>query len=104
MNILFKDVNQPIHSMFIPNSLRVMQQLVDGLIEPVQLTEKTTMICNDMGKLNGMKKNFYLEPLNDWIFGPVIFVGVDGEDFCDLDDDEADLIRKMFKEAGDVEG
>ena len=99
MRILFKDVDQPVRTMVIPNELGVMQQLVDGLIEPVYLTEKSAMICNDMGKLNGMRKNFYFDALNDWIFGPALFVGVDDDEFCDLDVSEMEVIRKCLGEA-----
>lgn len=98
MKVLFKDVGKPIRSMFIPNELRVMQQLVDGYIEPVKITDESVMICNEEGKINAMKKNFYLEDIDDWIFGPVLFVGVKGEEFCDLSDTEAERIRKIFEE------
>ena len=98
MKILYKAPGETIHSMVIPNELGVMQQLVDGLIEPIYLTEKTALICNEEGKINGMKLNFPLDCIHDWIFGPAFFVGVDGEEFCSLPDEEAEHIKKCFAE------
>jgi len=98
MRALFKDVGQPIRSIFVPQNLKVMQMLVGGYIEPVRLTDESVMICNEEGKINDMKKNFYLDDIDDWIFGPVLFVGVKGDEFCDLSDTEAERIRKIFEE------
>ena len=98
MRILFKDVNKPVRQLVIPNELRVMQMLVGGYIEPVYLTDESALICNDEGKINSMKKNFYLDCIDDWIFGPALFVGVDGEELCDLSEAEAEHIRKCFEE------
>ncbi len=101
MKVLFKDVEKPIHQMVIPNDLSVMQQLVGGLIEPVYLTAESAMICNEEGKIKDMDANFYFEETEDIIYGPVLFVGVDGEEFCDLSDEEIAHIRKCFEEAAD---
>jgi len=98
MKILYKAPGEGLRSMVIPNELGVMQQLVDGYIEPVKITDESVMICNEEGKINDMKKNFYLDDIDDWIFGPVLFVGVKGEEFCDLSDTEAERIRKIFEE------
>ena len=98
MKVLVKDVGKPIRSMFIPNELGVMQQLVDGYIESVKLTDKSVMICNEEGKFNDMKRNFYMKDIKDTIFGPALFVGVKGDEFCDLSDTEAERIRKIFEE------
>lgn len=99
MRILFKDVGKPIRSLVIPNKLKVMQQLVGGYIEPVYLTAESALICNEEGKINGMKKNFYLDCIDDWVFGPALFVGVDGEEFCNLSVAETEHIWKCFEEA-----
>ena len=98
MKILYKAPGEALRSMVIPNELGVMQQLVDGYIEPVKITDESVMICNEEGKINDMKKNFYLDDIDDWIFGPVLFVGVRGEEFCDLPDEESKRIRKLFEE------
>lgn len=98
MKILYKEPGKAPRSMVIPNELGVMQQLVDGLIEPVYLTEKSALICNEEGKINNLQLNFYFDAIDDFIFGPVLFVGVDGEEFCDLSEAEAEHIRKCFEE------
>ena len=101
MRILFKDVGKPVRQLIIPNELRVMQMLVGGYIEPVYLTAESALICNEEGKINDMKVNFRLND-NDWVFGPALFVGVDGEEFCSLSDEEVEHIKKCFEEETDV--
>lgn len=106
MRALYKGVGTPIQTVEISNELHTLQQYVGGRIEPIYLTEETVLICNEEGKISGMQPNFFFEDLNDYIHGPVLFVGIDGDEFCDLDKVEADHIRKSFEkgEVRDVEG
>lgn len=41
----------------IPNTLEKMQELVGGYIEAVRFADGAVLICNEEGKLNGMKPN-----------------------------------------------
>ena len=67
----------------IPNNLKSKQELVDGDIEYAYLQEdeNVVLICNEMGKINGMGPNRDIG--HDIIFGPFLIVGEtidDGED------------------------
>ena len=96
MKILYKARGEPLRSMVIPNELGVMQQLVDGNIEPVRLPDNACIICNEEGKINDMKKNFHIAAINDWIFGPALFMDADGEEFCSIKPEHEKLIRDYF--------
>ena len=100
MRILFKDVGGPVRSMIIPNELGVMQQLVGGYIEPITLPDNLVIICNEEGRINGMKKNFRIDALDDFVFGPVLFMGADGEEFCSIKEEHEKLIKDYFKVFG----
>lgn len=100
MRVLFKDVGNPVRSMVIPNELGVMQQLVDGYIETITLLDDLVIICNEEGRINGMKKNFRIDALNDFVFGPALFVGADGEEFCSIKEEHEKLIKDFFEMFG----
>jgi hypothetical protein len=69
----------------IPITLENFQKIVDGYIEVVPFLPDTVIICNEEGKLRGMKPNFYLGsfPYGDLIMGTVIVCGVDGDEMTD---------------------
>lgn len=71
----------------IVNTLDTFQALVGGYIETVRLTKNAIAVCNDEGKINGMKANIWI-PQGDIIFGPVVIVGTSGEDFSDVPEEE----------------
>ena len=99
MQILYKEPGKAPRTMLIPQKLDVMQQLVDGYIETIRVSDKTVLIVNEEGKLKGMDPNFILAVNDriDMILGPAIFCGEDGEDFVSLPDDELDRIMDGLK-------
>ena len=96
MKILYKAPGEALRSMVIPNELGVMQQLVDGYIEPITLPDNLVIICNEEGKVRGMAKNFHVAALDDYIYGPALFMGADGEEFCSIKPEHEKLIRDYF--------
>ena len=100
MKILYKVPGEPLRSMVIPNELGVMQQLVDGYIEPITLPDKLIVICNEEAKIRGMAKNFHVAALDDYIYGPALFMGADGEEFCSIKPEHEKLIRDYFSVFG----
>lgn len=85
IRILKKDPDRlDTHTLLIPNTLDMLQKLVDGYIEvvPYPYMENVAIICNEEGLINDMKYNCRLDDYH--FFGPIIFVGVDGEDFTDV--------------------
>lgn len=99
MKIIYKEPGKAPRTMVIAQDLGVMQQLVDGYIEPIRVSDKTVLIVNEEGKLKGMDPNFILavEGRIDLILGPTIFCGEKGEDFVSLPDDELDRIMDGLK-------
>ena len=75
------------HVTNISNTLKNLQRIVEGPIQVVPIGDKIACICNEEGKLQGLQRNFILGnvPFHDIIVGECAIVGVDGEEFCDLD-------------------
>lgn len=63
-------------------SLESLQKEVDGRIEAVTLIEGTAFICNEEGRLLGMKPNIIINEVG--FVGPLLVVGVRGEHFSEL--------------------
>ena len=63
----------------IDGSLSSLQGIVEGYIEVIPLSEDVAMVINEEGKLREMTVNFAFR--GDLIVGPVVFVGIDGEEF-----------------------
>ena len=82
INVIYKEPLKDPEVRKIDNELDVFQQLVQGFIETVPVLPGVVAIVNDFGKLNGQKYNFWIN--GDCIFGPAVFVGVDGEDFASV--------------------
>lgn len=77
------------HVTNISNTLRNLQRIVEGPIEVVRITERAVCICNEEGKLRNLQRNFYLgeRPFGDLIVGECAIVGVEDDEFVDLDMD-----------------
>lgn len=66
----------------IENDLKALQQAVGGWIEAVTLPYGLCVICNEEGRLMGLPYNTIVWGYD--FVGPILIVGVDGEDFCDI--------------------
>lgn len=66
----------------IPDELGNYKRIVDGYIELRYWDDDHILIVNDAGKLRGLEKNFRYG--GDIIVGTAIWIGVDGEDFTDI--------------------
>lgn len=82
------------HSGNIKNSLYILQHIVEGPIEPIDMGDGNVILCNEEARIRGMDYNFtYCYPyavdngniitMQVPLFGPVIICGLDGEDFTD---------------------
>ena len=75
--------------------LESLQAEVAGLIECVYMDDDIILVCNEEGKLNGMKLNRRLG--DDIICGPFFLVSDDGEgDFASLNDRQMDALKERF--------
>ena len=66
----------------VENTLKALQQEVEGYIEVITLPYGAAIICNEEGRLHGL-------PYNCCVFGTsfvgtVLVVGTKGEEFCDV--------------------
>ena len=95
MRVLFKPVGMEAEPVDIPNTLHALQDLVGGYIETITLTRHSCCIVNEEGRLKRLLPNFYLN--GGLIVGNAIFVGVKGDGFLDITDDEITQCRRMIK-------
>lgn len=77
LKVIIKYPGEPVGSEAeISDDLKVMQTIVGGYIEVVAINDDDMLICNDAGKLVGLRHNFNTP--RDEIVGPVIVVGTRG--------------------------
>ena len=95
MRVLFKPVGMEAEPVDIPNTLHALQDLVGGYIETITLTRHSCCIVNEEGRLKRLLPNFYLN--GGLIVGNAIFVGVKGDGFLDITDDEITQCRRKIK-------
>lgn len=79
----------------IANELTALQEAVGGDIERVTIASDAAIICDEEGLLKGKPVNFRFCGLT--IVGTALFVGVDGEEFCDIDMEAVPLLVKELE-------
>lgn len=77
----------------IPNTLEALQEKVGGYIETVTFATDAAIICNEEGRLMGLPYNCNL--LGVSFVGPILIVGVDGEEFTGIPDDMLHMFRTI---------
>ena len=97
MRVIFKEPGKEPRTMIIPNTLKMLQDLVGGYIETIRVSDRAILIMNEEGKLKGLEPNFFFGAIGDIIVGPVLIVGDGGEDFTDLPEDEAEEISRILR-------
>lgn len=94
MKIVVKNVGEQAKVMEIKNELKPIQQIVEGYIEILPLSDGILMVCNEEGKLKDLPVNFELN-INghtDFIVGNVLFVGRNDMDFDSLSDEQIKVL------------
>ena len=66
----------------IANELKPLQDFVGGHIEAVTLTSDIVLLCNEEGLIRGLPYGGTV--LRHKYVGPLLLVGVDGEEFTDV--------------------
>ena len=100
---IVKRVDEPYgHMTWISNTLENLQRTVGGYIETFPVDEKNVIICNEEGRIRDLPFNCTLfddksllglrTPLQTF-YGDIIVVGVDDEEFADV---QIDLKRWRF--------
>ncbi len=86
ISALSKRPGEPPRHVWVSNNLEAMQKAVEGYIEAITVSRgdgrDLVIICNEEGKLRGMAQNVTI--YGEDFVGPILVVGVDGEDFDDL--------------------
>lgn len=96
MRIYFKlDMESHPQSMQVPNQLPFLQQLVDGYIEIHNIGKGVLLICNEEGRLKGMKPTLE-DPDYGTIVGPVVFAGSRGEHVTALNDAQVEFLKERY--------
>lgn len=81
IKVIYKPVGKPYEAREIPNTLEACQELVGGYIEAVTICTDLVLVCNEDGRMLGLKSNPYLgyDFVGDWFL-----CGVDGDEFTDV--------------------
>lgn len=78
----------------IKNTLGALQEAVEGYIEAVTFAEDAALICNEEGRLLGLQHNCTV--LGVSFIGPVLAVGVTGEEFRGLRDEQLQPMLELL--------
>lgn len=86
ISALSKRPGEPPRHVWVSNNLEALQKAVEGYIEAITVSRgdgrDLVIICNEEGKIRGMAHNVTI--YGEDFVGPILVVGVDGEDFDDL--------------------
>lgn len=86
----------------INDSLKEMQGIVGGLIQPIYLDDSVALVCNDEGRLMNLPANRGLRnkdgQMYDIVFGTFFLCGApaDSDHFISLTTEQIEQYRKMF--------
>lgn len=86
----------------IDGSLKSMQDIVGGLIQPIYLDDSVALICNDEGKLMNLQANRGLRnkdgQIYDIVFGTFFLCGApaDSDYFTSLSPEQIEQYQKRF--------
>lgn len=97
LRVLVKRPGLPLRAEVVENTLRSMQNLVDGPIECVTVATDLAIVCNEEGRIRGLSPSATI--LGTQFVGPVAFVGVRGEDFMSITRAGERLVRQIVMEA-----
>ena len=97
LRVLVDRSGLPLRAEVTENTLRSMQELVDGPIECVTVTDDLAIVCNKEGPIRGLSPSASI--LRVQFVGPVAFVGVRGEEFMSITRKGERLVRQIVKEA-----
>ena len=95
MKVIIKEPGQCPRETEIENSLSALQQAVGGYIETVTLAEDCCVICNEEGRLQGLPYNLTFYGVS--FVGTILFVGVAGDEFADLSEQQVEILLKQME-------
>ena len=98
LKILLKKVGYEPEIKFIDNTLKAKQKIVGGLIEVIDFTDDTLIVCNEEGKILDLPPNTIFDM--DYIAGDYFVVGNDFENaaFKSLTDEQIKKVTPIINE------
>ena len=78
----------------IENTLEALQRGVGGKLAAVTLASAACVLCNEEGRLLGMPYNTTICGVS--FVGPLLIVGIAGEDFAGLTEQQVDRLRTLL--------
>lgn len=82
ISVIIKESGKKPKRKTVKNTLRAFQQTVNGPIETVTLAEGIVLVVNENGIPLGLPYNCNM--FGHTIYGTLMLVGTEGEDFCSL--------------------
>lgn len=82
MKAIFKDPLKDSKIIDVENSVAGIQKVIGGYFEAITIKEDACILCDEEGKIKRLKPNCIYN--SELIVGPVLVVGVKGEDFTDV--------------------
>lgn len=79
----------------IINDLHFLQNTVGGYISPLYIREDIVMILDEEGVFNNNKPNFVLTKYDVEIYGTVVIVGVEDDEFVSLSEEQIEFLSRM---------
>lgn len=95
MRIVVKKVGQMGEIVEVENTLDTFQEIVGGYIETYPIMTDTLIVCNEEGKLMGLKPNVIIQvgQHKEVVNGNFAIVKQGEEDFESLDDKQIEILR-----------
>lgn len=86
ISVIIKEPGKKPKRKTIKNTLEAMQKVVGGHIETVTLAENIVLVVNEDGIPLGLPYNcdMFAQRVGHSIYGTLMLVGAEGEDFCSL--------------------
>lgn len=94
MRVIYKEPGKEPRTMIIPNTLKMLQDLVGGYIETAPFNDNgIIVICNEEGRLRGLAPNFFGIKAGSLFVGPCVLVRDNGgEEFESLTDADVKML------------
>lgn len=93
MRVLYKGVGEPPNRVELPASIRALRASVGGPVEMHKIASSAAVVCNAEGATRDLPYNCSFLGM-DWR-GPVLIVGVNGEEFCDIPEGSFIFLESM---------
>lgn len=94
MKAIYKKPGESPEIIDIDNTLEALQKAVGGYIETLSICSDLCIVCNEEGLLKKMPYNFKLGGHS--FLGPVLLVGVKGDEFTDVPGDPKEAMNFIF--------